>query len=125
MQKKLRAKSGFTLVEILVVLAILALLCTLAVPKALAMYQEARAQKAELDAYQIIAAMERAILTDELKGIPHELPGDGVLTQADFTHYQVEVKEPNLTFFLDTSSIPKQIIIKDGDKEISKVDFTE
>lgn len=125
MQKKLRAKSGFTLVEILVVLAILALLCTLAVPKALAMYQEARAQKAELDAYQIIAAMERAILTDELKGITHVLPENGALDQADFTAYQVEVKDTSFTFILDKSSAPKKIIIKDGEKEISKVDFTE
>ncbi|MCE5196476.1 MAG: type II secretion system GspH family protein [Negativicutes bacterium] len=125
MKEKRGRKSGFTLVEILVVLGILALLCTLAVPRVLATYQEARITKAELDAYQVIAAMERAMLIDELKGISHVLPENGPLDQADFAAYQVEVKDLSLTYILDKSSKPKQIIIKDGETEISRVNFTE
>ena len=125
MRKKRKVKSGFTLIEILVVLGILALLCTLAVPKVLATYQEARLKKAELDAYQIIAAIERAMLVDELKGISPVLPENGALDQADFAAYQVEVKDLSLTYILDKSSKPKQIIIKDGETEISRVNFTE
>lgn len=66
---KIESKKGFTLIEILLVLAMIALLTTIALPKVSEIYENAKLNKAKADA-QIIAA---AIVREELR---YELQGD-------------------------------------------------
>jgi|LSQX01.2.fsa_nt_gb prepilin-type N-terminal cleavage/methylation domain-containing protein len=66
---KIESKKGFTLIEILLVLAMIALLTTIALPKVSEIYENAKLNKAKADA-QIIAA---AIVREELR---YEIQGD-------------------------------------------------
>ena len=65
---KQNKKNGFTLVEVLVVVAILVLLAGVAVPQLFRAFEEARLQKLEIDARQVLSAMDRAVLQDQLNG---------------------------------------------------------
>ena len=59
---------GFTLVEVMVVAAILVLLAGVAVPQLFKSFEDARKQKLEVDAKQIQVVKDRAILEARLQG---------------------------------------------------------
>jgi|GEM_PF-4190020 len=85
MKKKTR-KQGFTLVEVMVVMAIVALLAATAIPKIKDIYEDAQLDKAEADAMQIVAAIQRVELKNELSNFtPVEVfDTDKVLLSADY-----------------------------------------
>jgi prepilin-type N-terminal cleavage/methylation domain-containing protein len=59
---------GFTLIEIMIVAAILVLLASIAVPMLFRSFEDARRQRLEIDAYQIQSAIDRSILQARLRG---------------------------------------------------------
>ena len=66
-QKHIRSTKGFTLVELMVVIAILVLLASIVVPQLFAAYEQARLHKIEIDSKQILAVVDRYELDDWLK----------------------------------------------------------
>ncbi len=64
-EKGLRGQGGFTLVELLVVAAILAVLASLLAPKVLGALDDARKKAAVADAGNVRQAMERYLLDNE------------------------------------------------------------
>jgi type IV pilus assembly protein PilA len=99
MKKKAR-KKGFTLVEVLVVMAIIALLAATAIPKVKGIYQEAQLDKAEADAMQIAAAIQRVELKNELSNLPSikVFSSDQELANTDFETLQVKLQNSYYTF---------------------------
>ena len=63
----IRSTNGFTLVELIVVIAILVLLASIVVPQLFAAYEQARLHKIEIDSKQILAVVDRHELDSWLK----------------------------------------------------------
>jgi len=98
MKKKAR-KKGFTLVEVLVVMAIIALLAATAIPKVKGIYEDAQLDKAEADAMQIAAAIQRVELKNELTGLETGIFTElKVLGATDFTALNVQVQSGSYIF---------------------------
>ena len=98
MKKKTR-KQGFTLVEVMVVMAIVALLAATAIPKIKGIYDEAQLDKAVADAMQIVAAIQRLELKDELSGTEsYTLTDQKDLELSDFESLNVQVRNSVYTF---------------------------
>lgn len=107
MKKKSR-KKGFTLVEVLVVLAIVAMLAATAIPKVKEIYEEAQFDKAKSDAMQIVAAIQRVELKNELSGTAETQFTDmQILGKTDYDKLKVDVKSGNYIFrFSSTGLLP-------------------
>lgn len=98
MKKKTR-KQGFTLVEVMVVMAIVALLAATAIPKIKGIYDEAQLDKAVADAMQIVAAIQRVELKNELSGTSSDVFSEPkVLEEIDFNSLSVTVTPGSYTF---------------------------
>ena len=98
MKKKTR-KQGFTLVEVMVVMAIVALLAATAIPKIKGIYDEAQLDKAVADAMQIVAAIQRVELKNELSRTSSDVfSASKVLEESDFDSLSVTVKPGSYTF---------------------------
>lgn len=98
MKKKTR-KQGFTLVEVMVVMAIVALLAATAIPKIKGIYDEAQLDKAVADAMQIVAAIQRVELKNELSGTEsYTLTDQKDLEPSDFESLNVQVRNSVYTF---------------------------
>ena len=98
MKKKTR-KQGFTLVEVMVVMAIVALLAATAIPKIKGIYDEAQLDKALADAMQIVAAIQRVELKKELSGTSSDVFSEPkVLEEIDFNSLSVTVTPGSYTF---------------------------
>ena len=98
MKKKTR-KQGFTLVEVMVVMAIVALLAATAIPKIKGIYDEAQLDKAVADAMQIVAAIQRVELKNELSGTSSDVfSASKVLEESDFDSLSVTVTPGSYTF---------------------------
>ena len=101
LNKRIRKdQKGFTLVEVLIVAAILVLLASIAVPQLFKAYEDARLQKLEIDARQILSAMERNVLQDKLNGAVFSAIPKTSLTQSVLSAaYGVNINIPdNATF---------------------------
>jgi len=98
MKKKTR-RQGFTLVEVMVVMAIVALLAATAIPKIKDIYEDAQLDKAVADAMQIVASIQRVELKNELSGTEsYTLTDQKDLEPSDFESLNVQVRNSVYTF---------------------------
>lgn|GEM_PF-6468692 len=126
--KKTR-KEGFTLVEVLVVVAILVLLAGIAVPQLFRAFEEARLQKLEIDARQVLSAMDRAVLQDQLNGVSiSSISRTEYISSVLSTTYGINVTiPPNTAFYYEyTAGTPTssaygvvEVVISPGGKTFS------
>ena len=66
-KKQRRDESGFTLMEVMIVAAILVLLASVAVPQLFRTFEAARRQRYEIDAQSILTTLDRAVLNERVR----------------------------------------------------------
>lgn len=83
--KMLKEKKGFTLIELIVVVAVLGILATIAIPRVTNITGDAERKTADLNAAQINNALERYYV--EKSNYPNAADIDALLADSEFKKY--------------------------------------
>ena len=92
----MKSKSGFTLVELLAVIVILAIIAVIATPIILGVIDEAKKGAAEQSAYGYIDAVEKQVVIDQVNDKNSSLiPMNGVVSIANLSSVNVKGQKPS------------------------------
>ncbi len=107
----MNTRKGFTLVELLVVIAILAILATVSVVGYTAFIENADVQAAQTELSEVQGAFEKALIMN--KKVEIELGDDTVVVLTRTTDgYTVAAKGTDTTNYPDVTGIPEELIAK-------------
>ena len=92
----MKSKSGFTLVELLAVIVILAIIAVIATPIILGVIETAKKGAAEQSAYGYIDAVEKQIAINQINNKNTSLvPMNGVVSVIDLSSVEVKGQKPS------------------------------
>lgn len=103
---KLTNKKGFTLIELMIVIAIIGLLAAIAIPNFISYRNKAYCSRAETDAQSVLAAMSSYFADPSRNALP---------TSADLkTHESLTLNRPNSVTITNEGSNAARIEITEG-----------